>query len=831
MYWGRFTERGETFDSAVGILEARVTGSEIRIGSSSWSESIKENYLLVDKSFILPRVIMNDDPILVTRPRRFGKTMCLSMFEDFFGVPRGETLEEKKARYKDTIVGTIPGFIDKHCGQYPDVQSPDKAGFHRKLFDVLKRLLRCFPEIDEDVRKKVGKEEADRKAKKEVEKEVGKKDDEEVDEKTKADNRIRLLSDLKDELDWDRTHMRTDILSCIKLLMSLVQFLNVYHDKKCILLVDEFDAPILDASEDIRGTIRKHIRLMLAPLVKSGTENKLLSKCIMVGINPVSLGEVNSGLNNVTLLPLHYASGNPYPDDILKSKFSPYQIAFGFTEDEVRKLIATHVFPDNETMVEVALDVARRWYDGYYVFKDFRIYNPWSVMRFIEALTEDKTCSNEAEVLAKAKTYWIKTGSAKSLKEMYEKLNKIEPSTSRVIHRMCLDYFNLRDEGLNLENTDTSLEDEDSTESSVFPKTSIQVKLIESFDKDTIQEDTPQCFDEDTNVITVYIAEDNWESPTEHPTLNEFMTMAYYYGYLTIIGEEYLAIPNWETLAFWIGLIIDKPNGPGESPLLRSSRRLTKSLMSGDLDGFCNGLEQHFLDHMVKVDIANREYYYHEILYFQFRLGIDPKKYECRAEVSTSAGRADICLIPKDKRDTGFLIEVKRTKMDGTIDGICSCECCCCAGADPELQTDAGVAATATTTNTATDTADSRDDDGTVVDLTKQPYPHLKACLKVGIRQIEVKKYLQPFNDKCSKVLATVPAFCGRDYLVCFKNFRYDESKAKWVQSADQPSYKHKTSMSLPDAMAPAKRSTEDSSTGERSSKKAKGKGKRGGGN
>ncbi|KAJ1672977.1 hypothetical protein EV182_006123, partial [Spiromyces aspiralis] len=66
------------------VLEARVTGSKVSIGSSSWPKRIKENRLLVDKSFILPQVIENGDPIIVTRPRRSGKSMFLSMSNDFF---------------------------------------------------------------------------------------------------------------------------------------------------------------------------------------------------------------------------------------------------------------------------------------------------------------------------------------------------------------------------------------------------------------------------------------------------------------------------------------------------------------------------------------------------------------------------------------------------------------------------------------------------------------------------------------------------------------------------------------------------------------------------
>ncbi|KAJ1673034.1 hypothetical protein EV182_006016, partial [Spiromyces aspiralis] len=314
--------------------------------------------------------------------------------------------------------------------------------------------------------------------------------------------------------------MKTDIISCTWILKLLVQFLNAYHGRKCILLIDELDVPTIAASEDNRDTIRRHIRDMLGPVVKN-TEG-LLSKSIMVSVNPICLADMRSGdLNNVTTLPLRHASKDPYPKDILKLKYPLYQIAFGFTEDEVRRLIATRVFPgpEKEAMVDIALKVARSWYDGYYVFQDYRIYNPWSVMNFIKALTEGEACSNEAEVLAKAQPYWNATGSTELLTEMYGKISRINPSISRILLWMCLDYFNLKD----------SIEPSDS------PRTSIQVRLTYSFGKNTIQKTTPY-FDEQTKDIKVAIATLNWDSQAENPTLDKFMTMAYYHGYLTIIG-------------------------------------------------------------------------------------------------------------------------------------------------------------------------------------------------------------------------------------------------------------------------------------------------------
>ncbi|KAJ1676213.1 hypothetical protein EV182_008643, partial [Spiromyces aspiralis] len=174
-------------------------------------------------------------------------------------------------------------------------------------------------------------------------------------------------------------------------------------------------------------------------------------------------------------------------------------------------------------MVEVALKVARDWYDGYYVFKNFRIYNPWLVMNFIESLTRGKACSNEAEVLANAEPYWIETGNDDILKKMYGKLTEINPSISHVILRMYLDYFNLN-------NKDTT-EPSDSP-----PQTSIRVELVNSLTEERLIQNKKPYFDEHTKEVTVVIASSNQDAMIEHPSLNKFMTMAYYYSYLTIIG-------------------------------------------------------------------------------------------------------------------------------------------------------------------------------------------------------------------------------------------------------------------------------------------------------
>ncbi|KAJ1676199.1 hypothetical protein EV182_008663, partial [Spiromyces aspiralis] len=155
------------------------------------------------------------------------------------------------------------------------------------------------------------------------------------------------------------------------------------------------------------------------------------------------------------------------------------------------------------------------------------------------------------------------------------------------------------------------------------------------------------------------------DSLIENPTLDKFMTMAYCYGYLTIIEGKYLTIPNREVLLrFWIWRIINGTGSPGRPPLLRDSESLTESLVSRNLSKFCDRLEQHFLDYMAMVEPGTREYSYHESLFMQVRLGINPSQYDCISESSVNSGRAGICMIPKAKRGTGILLEIKRTRKD-----------------------------------------------------------------------------------------------------------------------------------------------------------------------
>ncbi|KAJ1678564.1 hypothetical protein EV182_003800, partial [Spiromyces aspiralis] len=267
------------------------------------------------------------------------------------------------------------------------------------------------------------------------------------------------------------------------------------------------------------------------------------------------------------------------------------------------------------------------------------------------------------------------------------------------------------------------------------------------------------------------------------------------------------------------------------------SRMLMQFLVSENRSRFCDAIKRNFLKHLIKADVRAQEYYYHEMMYHAFCLSIDHSRYTLVAEFPTTSGKSDICLIPKARERTGFIVEIKRTDRHGVMDGGHSSGS---ADADPGVPTDAASAAsTAAATATTTSSGGNKRGRGSTVDLTRLPYSGLKACLKVGVNQIEEKGYLAAFTNQCDIIFAAVIAFCARKYLVTYKSYAYDESKSEWVQCAEFPSDGRECSLTLSEVMGLVERSTEDSSTGEPSSKKAKGsgkkttrgKGKRGGGN
>ncbi|MBR3457901.1 MAG: AAA family ATPase, partial [Selenomonadaceae bacterium] len=169
-------------------------------------------------------------------------------------------------------------------------------------------------------------------------------------------------------------------------LSNLMEGLEKHHGKKPILLLDEYDAPILSAWEN--GYYKECIEFMRGFLGSALKTNPSLHLAVLTGVTRVSKESIFSGLNNL---------------DVCGVLSDSYSDAFGFTQEEAAKLM-------EECGVADKLPDLRRWYDGY-LFGQTEIYNPWSVINFIK-----NGC--------KFRPYWLNTSGNSILKDLLERVDE-----------------------------------------------------------------------------------------------------------------------------------------------------------------------------------------------------------------------------------------------------------------------------------------------------------------------------------------------------------------------------------------------------------------------
>ncbi|KAJ1672573.1 hypothetical protein EV182_006914, partial [Spiromyces aspiralis] len=281
---------------------ARITGDKVSVGTNDWGEFVRDKKLLVDKTDLLLHIMEDNNSDIIFRPRRFGKTMFLNMAHDFLNVAETEEeLAERKSLFeKMSVHSADPTFVDEHCGKYPVI--------YLSLKDVRPTTLDQFRDLMVEAISTV------------------------IDEWMHAifDTSKAELNFTRGRLNEKIGNMNSSIDDSVAIPKILVEYLSRYYNAKCIVLVDEFDTPVINAPEGIREEVRGYMRNLLSPVAK---DNKKVRKFIMAGIDPVNFNTLGSGLNNCDPYPLHEDS------DSSREDASPYQFAFGFTEEEVNTLI------------------------------------------------------------------------------------------------------------------------------------------------------------------------------------------------------------------------------------------------------------------------------------------------------------------------------------------------------------------------------------------------------------------------------------------------------------------------------------------------------------
>ena len=287
-------------------------------------KKVRENYYFVDKTdFIRQLIDSHSDVTLITRPRRFGKTLTMSMLEYFFSIDRKK---ESQGLFSGLSIEKSGTAYMNHLGAHPiifislkNVSGDTWESIVKSLGFALADLYRSFNYLSQSAV---------------------------VDDSLK----IYLQKVIYENATQDELAVS---------LLRLTTMLHQHYGKPVILLIDEYDAPIQQAWE--RGFYGECIRFMRQFLGSALKTNASLDFAVLTGVLRIAKESIFSGLNNLDVC------------SILRDKYST---VFGFTPEEVAKL--TEDIGKPEVLPEL-----KQWYDGYR-FGSSEIYNPLSVISYID---------------------------------------------------------------------------------------------------------------------------------------------------------------------------------------------------------------------------------------------------------------------------------------------------------------------------------------------------------------------------------------------------------------------------------------------------------------
>ncbi len=328
----------------------------VAIGIQDFSKIIENNYFYVDKTAFLREWWESGDEVtMITRPRRFGKTLTMSMTEQFFSVgyaDRGdlfEGLDIWKAEKYRRLQGTYPVI----SLSFANVKERDYRSAKQRIGQLLADLY--------------------------------------------GRNYFLLESGLLTEADkkyFLSVGMDMPEVVATSALYKLSDFLCRYYKKKVILLLDEYDTPMQEAY--VNGYWQELVQFTRSLFHSGFKTNPWLERALMTGITRISKESVFSDLNNLK---------------VVTTTSDEYAATFGFTEEEVFASMDEYGYDDKKTV--------KCWYDGFVFGCHKDIYNPWSILNYLDK--------------GKVAAYWANTSSnslvgkliregSKGVKQSFERL-------------------------------------------------------------------------------------------------------------------------------------------------------------------------------------------------------------------------------------------------------------------------------------------------------------------------------------------------------------------------------------------------------------------------
>ncbi len=326
---------------------------KLPVGIENFAEIRTEGCYYGDKTGLIRDLLADWAKVnLFTRPRRFGKTLNMSMLKSFFEIGTDKTLFDGLAISKETAL------CETYMGKFPVVfislKDVDGLTFET-AYGMLRRILQaemsrlCFLEGSQQI---------------------------------PEDNKSALRRFLKEQDTQD------DVRESLKMLSSL---LYQHYGQKVILLIDEYDVPLDKAFQ--HGYYREMVALIRSLFGQALKTNDFLQFAVLTGCLRVSKESIFTGLNNFKVLSI---------------TDSRYDEQFGFTDEEVKQLLADYGLSSHESEM-------KEWYEGYH-FGNVDVYCPWDVINHVDRLVSDPD--------AEPQDYWINTSGNALVKRFVDKADK-----------------------------------------------------------------------------------------------------------------------------------------------------------------------------------------------------------------------------------------------------------------------------------------------------------------------------------------------------------------------------------------------------------------------
>nr|WP_305138983.1 AAA family ATPase [uncultured Schaedlerella sp.] len=305
---------------------------KLPIGIENFEEIRKEDFYYIDKTGLIIELLHNWGAVnLFTRPRRFGKSLNMSMLEHFF------SLDGDKSIFNGLEISKETALCEEYMGKYPVVsislKGMDALNFERAFRMGARAVRRTAGEVQYLL-------ESDK-----------------LSESDKLEYQSLLDSNMDESTFCDS-------------LRILSEMLEKHHNTKVILLIDEYDVPLAKAHAN--GYYDQMISLIRSLLGEALKTNNSLKLAVLTGCLRISKESIFTGLNNLKVR------------SVTDVRFDEY---FGFTDAEVKTLLEYYGYPDS-------YDVAKKWYDGYH-FGNVDIYCPWDVLNYCDSLLDDKEAQPE----------------------------------------------------------------------------------------------------------------------------------------------------------------------------------------------------------------------------------------------------------------------------------------------------------------------------------------------------------------------------------------------------------------------------------------------------